>query len=554
MDASLTARFAESLDAFRGVFANRNIRNVQLAFAGSVVGVYAYAIGLAVFAYENGGVTAVGVFSFVRLGAGAAVAPIAASLADRHRREHVMLTSDLVRVVTVGSTAIVAATHGPALVVYALATLTTIVGTVFRPAETAMLPTLAGSPEELTAANVSSSTIDSIASFVGPALGALLLAVGGPATVFALTALTCVWSALCVLRVHAPAPKSEETEAQRETDRFDELLAGVRAIHQERRLRLLIGLTGAQTFVAGALGVLLVVTALRLLDIGSAGVGLLEAASGVGSILGAGVMLALLGRNRLAQDLAFGLVLRGVPLVVVGLAPSIAVALVAWGVVGLGNTLVDISAMTLLQRATPTAVAARVFGVLESAVIAGLALGSLFAPVLVGVAGTRLALIITGGILPLLVLATWSQLRLIDEGADVDAELIAVLRGVPFLAPLPLATLEFLAKRLAKVEFPAGARLFSEGDHGDRFYILTSGTLEIALPEGAKREDAPGYVGEIALLRDVPRTATVEAETACQLWALERGDFLAAVSGHAGSTGVAQDVIAARLGVVPGTA
>ena len=130
MDASLTARFAESLDAFRGVFANRNIRNVQLAFAGSVVGVYAYAIGLAVFAYENGGVTAVGVFSFVRLGAGAAVAPIAASLADRHRREHVMLTSDLVRVVTVGSTAIVAATHGPALVVYALATLTTIVGRV----------------------------------------------------------------------------------------------------------------------------------------------------------------------------------------------------------------------------------------------------------------------------------------------------------------------------------------------------------------------------------------------------------------------------------------
>ena len=209
--------------------------------------------------------------------------------------------------------------------------------------------------------------------------------------------------------------------------------------------------------------------------------------------------------------------------------------------------------MTLLQRNT-TAVAARVFGVLESAVIAGLALGSLFAPVLHGITGTRLALIITGGILPLLVLATWSQLRLIDEGADVDAELIAVLRGVPFLAPLPLATLEFLAKRLAKVEFPAGARLFSEGDHGDRFYILTSGTLEIALPEGAKREDAPGYVGEIALLRDVPRTATVEAETACELWALERGDFLAAVSGHAGDTGVAQDVIAARLGVVPGTA
>ncbi len=555
MSAFLDERLGQSFAAFRDVVANRNIRNVQLAFAVSIVGAYAYGIALAVFAYEHGGVAAVGIFTFVRLGIAATIAPLAASLADRHRREHVMLASDLIRVGTVGSAAVVAAVHGPAAIIYVLATITTIVGTVFRPAEAALLPTIAGSPEELTASNVCSSTLDSVGSFIGPALGALLLALGGTATVFTATALAFAWSAAHVMRIRAQAPtRDDRSDDEPESSTRDELLAGLRTIRQEPRLKLLILLYGAQTLVAGALVVLLVVTALRLLDIGAAGVGLLEAASGIGSILGAGVMLALVVRKQLAQDLAFGLVLWGVPLVVVGLAPSTAVALIAWGVVGLGNTMVDISAMTLLQRAAPTAVAGRVFGVLEGALVAGLALGSLLAPVLVGLTGTRGALIITGTILPVLVLLTWAQLRRIDDGAEADEAHIEILRGVPFLAPLPLASLEFLAKRLAKVELPAGGRLFAKGDHGDRFYILTVGAVEVALADGPKREEAPAFVGEIALLHDVPRTATVEAETACELWALERDDFLAAVTGHAGSSGIAQDVVAGRLGVFGGVA
>src|SRR5262249_48023914 len=147
------------------------------------------------------------------------------------------------------------------------------------PAEAALLPTIARSPEELTAANVSSSTIDSVGSFIGPALGALLLAIQGPALVFALTAAACAWSAFCVARVHAPAPGPAGREVTSSGD--GGLLAGARAIKREPRLRLLIGLYGAQMLVAGAVGVLVVVTALQLLGLGSAGVGLLEAASGV---------------------------------------------------------------------------------------------------------------------------------------------------------------------------------------------------------------------------------------------------------------------------------
>jgi hypothetical protein len=265
-------------------------------------------------------------------------------------------------------------------------------------------------------------------------------------------------------------------------------------------------------------------------------------------------MLALLARKRLGEDLALGIFLWGAPLIVLGLFVNTAVAVLAFGLVGLGNTLVDVSAITLLQRTAPPAVAARVFGVVESMVVAGMALGALLAPVFVGVAGPRGALIITGAVLPILVLLTWSRLRSVDHGAGIDERLIAALRGVPFLAPLPLATIEFLASRVAAVQLAAGSILFHRGDDGDNFYILTSGTLQIELLEGAKREDAPAYVGEIALLRNVPRTATVGAESGCDLLALERDDFLAAVGGHSGSAGIAQDVVSARLGVVPGPA
>ena len=551
MSASLTARLGESLDAFRGVIHNPNIRRVQLAFAGSVTGSYAYGIAIAVFAYNAGGVTAVGVLTAVRLALGAVVAPLAASFADQHRREHVMLASDLVRVATVGTAAVAAHQHWSPYVVYATALLTTVAGTVFRPAEAALLPTIARSPDELTAANVSSSTIDSVGSFVGPALGAFLLALSSPALVFTFTAATFAWSAHLIARVRASRPPLADGEEHEERHG---LLGGLRAIRDEPRLRLLIGLYGAQTLVAGALGVLVVVTALRLLGLGSAGVGVLEASSGIGSIIGAGVMFALLARKRLGEDLAAGIFLWGAPLVVLGLFVSTPVAIIAFGLVGLGNTLVDVSAITLLQRTTPAAVAARVFGVLESTTIAAMAVGALLAPVLVGLTGTRWALIITGGLLPVLVALSWRQLRVIDVGAGVDDRIIEALRGVPFLAPLPLATLEFLGARVVPVALQAGATLFRKGDGGDRFYILTSGTMEIALEDGVKREEAPAYVGEIALLEDVPRTATVEAVAACELWALERDDFLAAVAGHAGSSGIAQDVIAARLGVAPGVA
>lgn len=531
----------------RGVFANPGLRRVQLAYAGSSVGAYANGVTVAVYAYQHGGATAVGVVQAIRQVVAASIAPFAATFSDRFPRERVMLFSDLARVGTVGTTTALVAFHGPSVAVYAAATLTTSLGTVFRPAEAALLPLLARSPEELTAANVSSSTFDSTGVFLGPMVAAFLLALQGPALAFGFVVVTFFWSAYFVARVRTPAGETAgEDDDEEETP--ESFIAGFRTIAAEPRLRLLIGLYAAQCVVSGALGVLVVAIAFQLLHIGSAGVGLLQAACGIGSIAGAAVSLALISRARMAADFAIGLTLWGLPLVLVGAVPTAAIAAVALGIVGVGNTIVDISAITLLQRTTPSAVTGRVFGVLESSTIGAFAVGALVAPALLGLFGVRGALLSLGALLPVLSILRWRSLATIDKGADIPEERLAALRGVPFLAPLPLHTLERLARGLADVSLPAGATLFERGDAGDRFYVLREGQLEIELPEETKLEQAPAFVGEIALLRDIPRTATVRARTGAALWALERGDFLDAVSGHSRSRASAEEVAVARLG------
>ena len=544
----LRGRLDDALRAVGDVFANPQLRRVELAAAGSEIGLYAGTIAVSVYAFHHGGTTAVGLFLFVRLGLAAVIAPIAAPLADRHRRERVMLASDLARVVTVGGSAAAAIAGIPALV-YVLATLTPIFGSVFEPAEAALLPSLARTPEELTAANLCSSTFDSIGSFAGPAIGALLFAFGGPQIVFIVVAATFAWSALFIVRVRGPERSPSPAADTPDAGEGAVLTAGFRAVRHEPRLRLLFTLYGAQAVVAGAYGVLVIVVALQLLGLGNSGVGLLEAVSGVGSIVGAGVVLFLIGRARLATDMNLGIFLWGAPLALIGLFPHVWLAVAAVGIVGLGNTIVDVSAITLIQRTTPDEVAGRVFGLFQSIVIGSFALGAVLAPLLVHLLGGRWAVVAVGAFLPVVSLLSWRQLAAIDEGARVPAEQLEALRSVAFLALLPVREQEALAAAMTRVDVSAGATLFEQGDEGDRFYILAEGELVVDLPEGPKVEAAPAYVGEIALLRDVPRTATVRSQTDVVLWALEREDFLGAVTGHGKSSAAAEAVVTSRAAV-----
>jgi MFS family permease len=536
----------ETSHSFRAVFANPQLRKLQLAFAGSVTGEWGFLVALAVYANDRGGATAVSAVLVIRWVASALTAPWLAYFSDRYRRERVMLAADLSRVVAMLAMAAAAFTDGSPIVVYALAGFMAVASKTFRPAQAALLPKLARSPEELTAANATSTAIESVGTFVGPALGGLLLAVASVGWVFVADALTLVWSAFFVVQLRSPR---EEVTAPREpTNTYREIVAGFSALAGEREARVIVSLYFCQTLVAGALRVLLVVTALDLLDVGNAGLGFLNAAMGVGGIIGVAVAFALIGRRRLASDFGLGLFLIGAGLGLIGVWPTFLGAILLIGVFGIGNTLVDVSAVTLLQRAVRDEVLGRVFGALQSILVLGLAVGALIAPVLLDWIGTRATLIAFGALLPILALLLSRRLRTIDARATIPAERVELLKANPIFAPLPPPAVEHLAVKLVPVVVSAGDTVFRQGDHGDRFYIVEDGRCEITI-DGENVADAwPGETfGEIALLRDVPRTATVTAVDDTQLLALERDDFIAAVTGHAPSREAADAVIGARL-------
>jgi MFS family permease len=543
---SLRRRLGDSLRAFAAVFANEDLRRIELAWSGSVVGQWGYEVALAVYAYRAGGATDVGLVALVRLLPAAALAPFAALLGDRYRRRRIMVAADLARVCAMGGAAAGVFAGAPAVVVYGLAVLTALTGTAFGPAQSALLPSLARSPEELTAANATSTTLESVGFFLGPALGGLLLTVTSVGAVFAATAGLFLWSALILGRIHADSrgdPSSEPESIVREA------LAGFRAIVREQRLRLVVGLYGAQTLIAGIMRVLVVVIALRILDLGPSGVGFLNSADGVGALVGVLVLLGVITTGRLSGVFGLGILMWGVPLVVLGIRPSVPLALLCFGVVGVGNILVDVAGLTLLQRTAPDEVRARVFGVFESVFLATIGIGAIIAPLLMAAFGPRGALIAAGGGLSAIVLLFWRRLGTVDAPAAVPESELLLLRRIPIFAPLPPVTLEQLASLLSRVHVDAGDVVFSAGVPGDRFYVIASGEVTVAPVDRPPLTLGRGdYFGEIALLRDVPRTATVTARTNTALYALERDVFIAAVTGHAPSASAADAVIASHLG------
>jgi MFS family permease len=545
----LTARIAESAQSFGEVFRNRDLRRLQLAWAGSLIGNWSYFVALAVYAYDQGGATAVGLVGVIRMLPAALASPFLGALADRYPRKIVMVAADLIRAALMVLAALTIWQGWSQWVVYALVALSTVSGTVFRPAQAALLPHLARSPAELTAANVSSSTLESVGAFVGPALGGVLLAITNAETVFVVNGGSFLWSALLVLAVRgvraADAPRAEPGASH---ERGTGIGEGLRTIRQSRDLLALSSLYTAQTLVAGALNVLVVVAALELLDVGESGVGYLNGALGVGGLVGGFVALVLASRGRLAADFGLGVALFGLPLALLGIVSSVPVALLALGLVGLGNSLVDINALTIMQRTVPDDVLGRVLGLLEGVLLGSIGVGALLAPLLIELAGIRWALVATGALLPALAVLAARRLRSIDSRTAAPAEL-QLLQGVPTLAPLPVATLELLAGALTEVRLPAGAVVIREGESGDRFYVVDEGEVEI---EGKRFGHGEGF-GEIALLRDVPRTATVTAATDVKLWALERDEFIAAVTGHEPASAAADAVIAARLGTFGAT-
>lgn len=540
----------ESLATVRRALSNPDLRRLQLGFAGSAIGRWAGGIALTVYSYSLGGAGAVAGQIVASMVPAALAAPVLSTIADRRSRVRIMVTSELARVVVALGIAVLIATGASLPLIFLAAAVNGILGSAFEPAKQALLPDLARTPDELTAANVVSSTIDSTSFFAGPALAGLVLAFSSAEVVMLVTAALLLWSALLVVRIAEPARETGRDEDEPQERFLLAMRGGMRVVARDPGVRIVVVLLSAQTFVAGLEGTLVAALALDLLDLGESGLGYLKAAIGVGGLAGAVFAVGLVGRKRLGVAFATGCVLWGVPFAVMGLAPAVAVAAVGLVVVGLANTLVDVSGLTLLQRITPPEVMGRVFGILESLILATIALGAAAGPLLISLVDVEGALIAQGVFLPVAVAIGWVALRRVDAAADaiVPEDTIALLERVPMLAPLPPAILERLAATAQRVTVPADSEVFAQGDAGDRFFVIASGRVEVLIDGRRIREQLPGdSFGEIALLRDRPRTATVRALEATELVALERDFFLAAVTGHAASREAADGVIAGRM-------
>lgn len=555
----LREKVAEAGRSLREVFQNPGMRRLQLAWAGSIVGDWAYATAFAVYAYEQGGPTAVGVIAVIRYVLRALVTPFTSMLGDRYPRRLVMIGSDVVAAVLIAVGAVLIATGANPYAVYTLAVLTSLAVSPFRPAQASFLPQLANGPEELAAANVASSTIESVGFLAGPAIAGALLSFASISTVYIFDAATFAWSALLVVGIRGSMVKTSdaaekkpaaEAEKEQAPGFLTEAFAGFAVIFENRDLRVLTGLFCAQTVVAGASVVFEVSIALGLLGLSRSGLGYLNATLGIGGLIGGFVALVLVQRGRLARDFGVGVFLWSAPLLLVAAWPSVWTAALMMVLLGLANSVVDINGFTIIQRITPEETMSRVFGALESAFIGGMAIGALVMPLLISTVGVRWGLVVIGAGVAVIVLASGGALRRIDTVALAPAGL-ELLRGVSLLAPLPEPVLDRLARALVRHEAATGDVIIREGDDGDLFYVVESGSVEVTKEGRHVVTLGPGdYVGEIALLRDVPRTATVTATAPTVLQSLDREHFIPAVTGQGAVNDAADAAIAARLAML----
>ena len=408
----------------------------------------------------------------------------------------------------------------------------------------ALVPSLARVPDELTATNVVSSWIESVSVLVAPAFAGVLLAVGSPGLVVAAMAVAVGLAAILVIPVPGPPPAGigDTAEPVRTA-----LLGAARVLRRERPARMLVILLCADFVALGALDVLYPQLAIGTLGLGEGWAGYLNAAFGAGAAVAVLVTAGLVGRRRLVPSMLAGLATYLVAFLLLAAFPAPGTALVLLALAGGGRVVLDVAARTLLQRVTPADTLARIFGLLEGIAMAGLAVGSLVVAGLVAVGGVRAAILGIGLLLPLAALAAGRGLLTIDRHATVPVVEIGLLRSLPLFAPLDPVTLEALARSLVPVDAPDGTVVVREGDAGDRFYVIASGAIRVERGGATVAVLGRGEgFGEIALLRDVPRTASCIASGASALFALDKPSFLSALSHHPAVRAEAERLSAAR--------
>lgn len=539
---------AGALVTIRAVLRLPSLRRLVPAFLAFSITEWASWIGLVVFAYSRGGPSEAGIVACVVFLPSIIVAPAASIFGDRRPRAQVLIGAYAVLSATMGVTA-VALQIAPPIVAYLMATLAAASVTLVRPAHAALLPEVVQKPEELSVANAASGTAEGLGAMLGPLLAGLLVGLAGAAAVYAAIAILSLGAALAVLPLaRAARPLEVATALPRRGGLIQELGAGLRTVLGDRRLLAVVAVLSGSIALLGAFNVLMTVIAIDLLGGDESTIGYLAAVAGFGSVLGAGATSLLMGRERLATVyVAAGALFAGA-VAFIGLGPGPVVILACVVLAGVGWAFVYVEALTLAQRLAGDDVMSRVFGVMEATMMASQSLGALAVPILIALVGVMPAIVVSGLAFGVVVAVAAPTLIRADRLAPSRVRQLRALRGVPMFGPLSASVLERLATAATMFRVEAGQAIITAGEVGDRFYVILAGEVEVTTPAGGRRRQSVGDAfGEIALLRDIPRTATVTAVAPTELLALDRGAFLEALTGQPRSRALADAAARRRL-------
>ena len=544
-------RIATVSAVFVWAFRNRDLRNVGFAYALFSAAEFGSWIALLVYAFDRGGSTAVLVITLAQLIPCVLLGPLLGALVERWTPARSLVAGYGLQVLSLGGVAVAVASHAPYGVVVALSPLIALSLTVTRPAQSAVLPAAVRTAEELTAANVMTGWTESAAALVGPAVAGVALGVGGVGAALVVMAVLPAGSFLLSVRVVRRLSGRGLVATSP-----DEEVAGLAALLRtnlsrtlrDPGIRVLLIITTFFYVLIGALDFLAVVVALQVLHTGPGGPGFLNAAVGAGQLAAVPLTAFLVGRHPLSPTLVASLLLAVGALTLVAVHPVTTLALVLFAVVGIGTAVFNATGKTLLQRAAPPDSIAGSFSVVETLMDFGLGLGGLLAWAGVQLVGPRGALVVPAVAAVVLLVVLGHRIREVDASATVPQVEIRLLRSIRIFAPLPAPTIELVARELQPVDVRAGMCVITEGDPGDRYFAVADGELDVSRA-GTRlvRIGRGDGFGEVALVRDVPRTATVTAVTDCLLYALDGDVFLETVTGNPSAGRLAGEIADGHL-------
>jgi MFS family permease len=542
-----TFSIRDPLLALRTVLAAAGLRRSLLAFLLFNTAEWGVWVAALVYAYDLGGTSAAAAVSLLQLLPAAVIAPFAASIADRVPRRRVLAWTYGAQGAAMGLTVLLFWLQSSPLLILGSVVLVSVSISLSRPVYLASLPTFASGPSQLTAANSVSTMVESLAVLLGPAIAAAIMQFIGPTGVFAVFGLGQLIAALLVWMPRG-APTVPSAVAPHAQLRPSDWIAAFTELRVRSDGLLLLGYLAGAYLLVGMADVLAVVLAFEILSLGASGPGMLISAIGFGGMIGAAGSILLAGRRSLGPPLACALFVAGVPFALAGQTTHLLPAVLLLAAVGIGKSFLDVAARTLLLRSVDDHLLARVFGLQEGLMLLALAAGALLVPALVGIFGARGAFVAAGLMLPALGVLTWRRLRAIDAEAPLPARSLVLLRRTPMFSHLAAPLLEQVARRMVPIDLAAGDVAIRQGQHGECFYIVESGQLDVSVDDRPRPALGPGdSFGEIALMLDRPRTATIVAATDVRLWSLDRETFLATITGSPRAGSIATRVADARL-------